>query len=88
MLAKKGDDDYCGSDNRSVTLAVRSHKILELIDDKFYRITCINDYQGIVSLLRHRLHPEKLTSSTEKSARNFEKSTTTKKSSIFSFVEY
>ena len=63
MLAKKGDDDYCGSDNRSVTLVVRSHKILELIDDKFYKITCINDYQGIVSPLGNRLRPtaDKLT---------------------------
>ena len=47
MLAQKGDDDYCGifasdptSDERSVAVAVRTHKTLELVDDKFYMITC------------------------------------------------
>ena len=47
MLAEKGDDDYCGifasdpdSDERSVAVAVRTHKTLELVDDKFYMITC------------------------------------------------
>jgi len=47
MLAEKGDEDYCGifasdpkSDERSVAVAVRTHKTLELVDDKFYMITC------------------------------------------------
>ena len=47
MFAEKGDEDYCGifasdprSDERSVAVAVRTHKTLELVDDKFYMITC------------------------------------------------
>ena len=47
MLAEKGADDYCGifvsdpaSDERSVAVAVRTHRTLELVDDKFYMITC------------------------------------------------
>lgn len=47
MLAEKGDEDYCGiffnqvdSDERSVAVAIRTHRTLELVDDKFYMITC------------------------------------------------
>ena len=47
MLADKSDkNDYCGvfinekSEERSVAVAVRIHKTLELADDKFYMITC------------------------------------------------
>jgi len=46
MLAEKTSDDYCGvfinekSEERSVAVAVRIHKTLELADDKFYMITC------------------------------------------------
>lgn len=51
LLAKKGNNDNCGilvsnvnsgerSEERSVQLAVRVHKTLELADDKFYVITC------------------------------------------------
>lgn len=47
MLAEKGEEDYCGifasdptSDERSVAVAIRTHKTLELVDDKFYMITC------------------------------------------------
>eukprot|EP00092_Neocalanus_flemingeri_P053232 GFUD01062506.1.p1 GENE.GFUD01062506.1~~GFUD01062506.1.p1 ORF type:complete len:453 (-),score=82.59 GFUD01062506.1:645-2003(-) len=46
MLAEKNSDDYCGvfinekSEERSVAVAVRIHKTLELADDKFYMITC------------------------------------------------
>ena len=46
MLADKTKDDYCGvfinekSEERSVAVAVRIHKTLELADDKFYMITC------------------------------------------------
>lgn len=47
MLAEKDDKDYCGvfynqpdSDERSVAVAVRTHRTLELVDDKFYMITC------------------------------------------------
>ncbi|KAL9894131.1 uncharacterized protein LOC119638709 isoform X1 [Glossina fuscipes] len=51
LLAKQGSTDYCGvlvsnvsgnnrSEERSIQLAVRVHKTLELADDKFYVITC------------------------------------------------
>merc|ERR1719266_3071085 len=46
MLADKKKDDYCGvfinekSEERSVAVAVRIHKTLELADDKYYMITC------------------------------------------------
>merc|ERR1712088_1292364 len=46
MLADKKKDDYCGvfinekSEERSVAIAVRIHKTLELADDKYYMITC------------------------------------------------
>jgi len=47
MLADKSDkNDYCGvfinekTEERSVAVAVRIHKTLELADDKFYMITC------------------------------------------------
>lgn len=51
LLAKQGNTEYCGilvsnvnggerSEERSVQLAVRVHKTLELADDKFYVITC------------------------------------------------
>ncbi len=47
MLADKNDRDYCGvfrgqsgSEERSVAMAVRTHRTLELVDDKFYMITC------------------------------------------------
>lgn len=51
LLAKHGNNEYCGilvsnvsggerSEERSVQLAVRVHKTLELADDKFYVITC------------------------------------------------
>merc|ERR1712088_545281 len=46
MLADKKKDDYCGvfinekPEERSVAVAVRIHKTLELADDKFYMITC------------------------------------------------
>ncbi|XP_012270810.1 uncharacterized protein LOC105694571 isoform X2 [Orussus abietinus] len=46
LLAVKGAPDYCGvlvnnhTEERSVPIAVRIHKTLELADDKFYVITC------------------------------------------------
>lgn len=50
MQAKNGQPDYCGihvstvspdrTEERSIQLAVRVHKTLELADDKFYVITC------------------------------------------------
>lgn len=51
LLAKQGASDYCGvlvsnvsgsnrTEERSIQLAVRMHKTLELADDKFYVITC------------------------------------------------
>uniref|UniRef100_A0A1I8MDJ8 Uncharacterized protein n=1 Tax=Musca domestica TaxID=7370 RepID=A0A1I8MDJ8_MUSDO len=51
LLAKDGSPDYCGvlvsnvsgqnrTEERSIQLAVRVHKTLELADDKFYVITC------------------------------------------------
>lgn len=46
MLSEKNKDDYCGvfindkTEERSVAVAVRIHKTLELADDKFYMITC------------------------------------------------
>lgn len=46
LLAPKGAPDYCGvivnnnTEERSVPIAVRIHKTLELADDKFYVITC------------------------------------------------
>ncbi|XP_036324162.1 uncharacterized protein LOC118737632 isoform X2 [Rhagoletis pomonella] len=46
LLAKQGAPDYCGvlvsnrTEERSIQLAVRVHKTLELADDKFYVITC------------------------------------------------
>ena len=46
MLAEQSSDDYCGvfinekSEERSVAVAVRMHRTLELADDKFYMITC------------------------------------------------
>ncbi|KAJ6640212.1 hypothetical protein Bhyg_12962 [Pseudolycoriella hygida] len=50
MLAKQGQSDFCGilvtnvnaerTEERSVQLAVRVHRTLELADDKFYVITC------------------------------------------------
>jgi len=47
LLAREEDRDYCGvfysqpnSDERSVAVALRTHKTLELVDDKFYMITC------------------------------------------------
>ncbi|XP_018336489.1 uncharacterized protein LOC108744985 [Agrilus planipennis] len=46
LLAAQGSPDYCGliinnkTEERSVPIAVRIHKTLELADDKFYVITC------------------------------------------------
>lgn len=50
LLSKQNSPEYCGilvssvsgdkSEERSVQLAVRVHKTLELADDKFYVITC------------------------------------------------
>ncbi|XP_038210531.1 uncharacterized protein LOC119831303 [Zerene cesonia] len=46
LNAVKGSPDYCGvywnnrTDERSLPLAVRVHRTLELADDKFYVITC------------------------------------------------
>ncbi|XP_024936824.1 uncharacterized protein LOC107263726 isoform X2 [Cephus cinctus] len=46
LLAPKGAPEYCGvlinnnTEERSVPIAVRIHKTLELADDKFYVITC------------------------------------------------
>ncbi|GLG94091.1 Uncharacterized protein GBIM_01365 [Gryllus bimaculatus] len=46
LLAKPDAPDYCGvlhnteTDERSVPVAVRIHRTLELADDKFYVITC------------------------------------------------
>ncbi|CRK88251.1 CLUMA_CG002031, isoform B [Clunio marinus] len=50
LLAKQGSPDYCGvlvsnvspnkTEERSIQLAVRVHKTLELADDKFFVITC------------------------------------------------
>merc|ERR1711936_767816 len=46
LLADQSTDQYCGvfvnkdSDERSVAIAVRIHKTLELADDKYYMITC------------------------------------------------
>ena len=47
MLAERETDDYCGvfyndpaSEERSVAIAIRTHRTLELVGDKFYMITC------------------------------------------------
>lgn len=46
MLTEKNSDGYCGvfinekTEERSVAIAVRIHRTLELADDKFYIITC------------------------------------------------
>ncbi|CAH0728767.1 unnamed protein product, partial [Brenthis ino] len=46
LMAVQGSPDYCGiswnnrTDERSLPLAVRVHRTLELADDKFYVITC------------------------------------------------
>uniref|UniRef100_A0A1E1WE77 ZP domain-containing protein n=1 Tax=Pectinophora gossypiella TaxID=13191 RepID=A0A1E1WE77_PECGO len=46
LMAAQGAPDYCGvfwnnrTDERSLPLAVRVHRTLELADDKFYVITC------------------------------------------------
>ncbi|KAI5632102.1 hypothetical protein NE865_15169 [Phthorimaea operculella] len=46
LMAAQGSPDYCGvfwnnrTDERSLPLAVRVHRTLELADDKFYVITC------------------------------------------------
>ncbi|XP_055853112.1 uncharacterized protein LOC129916923 isoform X2 [Episyrphus balteatus] len=46
LFANQGQPDYCGilvsnkTEERSIQLAVRVHKTLELADDKFYVITC------------------------------------------------
>jgi len=46
MLARQNDTDFCGvyindrTSERSVPIAVRFHKTLELGDDKYYVITC------------------------------------------------
>lgn len=46
LLATTGSPDYCGvlvinkTEERSIPIAVRIHKTLELADDKFYVITC------------------------------------------------
>ncbi|KAK0177322.1 hypothetical protein PV328_001390 [Microctonus aethiopoides] len=46
LLAPQGSPDYCGvlvndsTEERSLPIAVRIHKTLELADDKFYVITC------------------------------------------------
>ncbi|XP_068899030.1 uncharacterized protein [Tenebrio molitor] len=46
LLAQQGASDYCGllvnnkTEERSVPIAVRIHRTLELADDKFYVITC------------------------------------------------
>ena len=46
MMAEKESQEYCGvfinekTEERSVAVAVRIHKTLELADDKFYMITC------------------------------------------------
>ncbi|XP_041764256.1 uncharacterized protein LOC121589403 isoform X2 [Anopheles merus] len=61
LLAKSGNSEYCGilvsnrTEERSVQLAVRVHKTLELADDKFYVITCgktgfARDDSGAVAL--------------------------------------
>ncbi|XP_054154993.1 uncharacterized protein LOC128953531 [Oppia nitens] len=44
LLANEGDELYCGynkfNGDRSVSVAVRPHKSLELSDDKYYFMTC------------------------------------------------
>ncbi|KAK9890791.1 hypothetical protein WA026_012134 [Henosepilachna vigintioctopunctata] len=46
LVAQPGSADYCGllvnnkTEERSIPIAVRIHKTLELADDKFYVITC------------------------------------------------
>ena len=47
MFSEKDTDDYCGvfyndptSEERSVAIAIRTHRTLELVGDKFYMITC------------------------------------------------
>ncbi|XP_063928344.1 uncharacterized protein LOC135141289 isoform X2 [Zophobas morio] len=46
LMAQQGSSDYCGllvnnkTEERSVPIAVRIHRTLELADDKFYVITC------------------------------------------------
>lgn len=47
MHAERDTDDYCGvfyndpaSEERSVAIAIRTHRTLELVGDKFYMITC------------------------------------------------
>ncbi|KAH7636420.1 zona pellucida-like domain containing protein 1 [Dermatophagoides farinae] len=51
LLAQTDDELYCGvqrfKGERSVGLAVRMHKSLELSEDRFFYLTCQNGYQNI-----------------------------------------
>jgi len=57
LLADQNTDKYCGvfinkdNNERSVAIAVRIHKTLELADDKYYMITC-----GRASIVSARPH--------------------------------
>ncbi|KAF0307435.1 hypothetical protein FJT64_002259 [Amphibalanus amphitrite] len=65
LLAAEGDEDYCGvrgnnrTDDRSIPIAVRFHKKLEVAEDKLYVITCGNpgfkNSRGDKSLVTLRL---------------------------------
>ncbi|XP_043199338.1 uncharacterized protein LOC122369041 [Amphibalanus amphitrite] len=65
LLAGEGDEDYCGvrgnnrTDDRSIPIAVRFHKKLEVAEDKLYVITCGNpgfkNSRGDKSLVTLRL---------------------------------
>ncbi|XP_018563416.1 uncharacterized protein LOC108905126, partial [Anoplophora glabripennis] len=67
LLAQPGAPDYCGplvnnkTEERSLPIAVRIHRTLELADDKFYVITC-----GKAGFLNTSLVSLRLTEGTRK----------------------
>lgn len=51
LLAQPGDEIFCGvqrfKGERSVSLAVRPHKSLELSEDRFFYLTCHTGYKNV-----------------------------------------
>src|SRR5699024_238496 len=51
LLAQPGDELYCGvqrfKGERSISLAVRPHKSLELSEDRFFYLTCHTGYKNV-----------------------------------------
>lgn len=51
LLAQSGDELYCGvqrfKGERSLSLAVRPHKSLELSEDRFFYLTCHTGYKNV-----------------------------------------